>query len=61
MSGYVKALVRNADDLKAVLYSMRVTGELYSNFVTAAFADADNPEVYGHNPVEQTPIPSAAA
>lgn len=61
MSGYVDALVRNEDDLKAVIYSMKVTGELYSNFVTAAFKDADSRKLYGHNPAEIGPIAEVAA
>lgn len=41
MQGYISALVKTPADLAEAQYAMRVTGELYGNMLTAAFASAD--------------------
>lgn len=49
MEGYIDALITTPSDLGAAIYAMRVTGELYSHMVTAAFASADHSVRFGTN------------
>ncbi len=52
MQGYIDQLITNEDELAIASYAMRVTGELYSNMVTAAFESADLAPEFGTNPQE---------
>lgn len=49
MEGYIKGLINTPADLSAAIYALRVTGELYGNMVTDAFASADSAVVFGTN------------
>ncbi len=52
MQGYIKQLITSEAELTIARYAMKVTGELYSNMVSAAFASADETDSYGANPEE---------
>jgi heme oxygenase-like protein len=52
MEGYIEDLVRTEEDLAAVSYAMRTTGELYAAMIGAAFDQADAPRSWGVSPVE---------
>lgn len=52
MQGYIEQLITHDDELAIASYAMRVTGELYSNMVTAAFESADLAPEFGTNPQE---------
>ncbi|MEM1229373.1 MAG: iron-containing redox enzyme family protein [Pseudomonadota bacterium] len=52
MQGYIQQLITSEAELTIARYAMKVTGELYSNMVTAAFASADDADGYGANPEE---------
>lgn len=47
MTRYVDGLIHDQHDLDAVIYGLRVTGELYCQFATGAFASADSGSSFG--------------
>lgn len=47
MTSYVDNLVLNQHDLDTVIYSMRVTGELYCNFANGAILSAEQGSSFG--------------
>jgi len=47
MTSYVDNLIQDQNDLDAVIYGLRVTGELYCQFATGAVASADSGSHYG--------------
>lgn len=47
MEKYLAQLVRNRADLDAVIYTMRVTADLYAKMLEGAFARAEHPCDYG--------------
>ena len=53
MQTYIEALVKTEAELEAARYAMRVTGELYGQMVTAAYAAADERQDFGINHAEQ--------
>ena len=55
MTRYVDGLVRDQHDLDTVIYAMRVTAELYANFVTGALASADTKVQFPADLAEQHP------
>ena len=60
MTSYVDNLIHDQHDLDAVIYGLRVTGELYCNFATGAFKSADSGSHFGADLAERQ-LPSRAA
>lgn len=61
MTSYVDNLIHNQHDLDAVVYGLRVTGELYSHFANGAIASADSGSHFGADLAEiRTPGRAAA-
>ena len=54
MSDYTRQLIHSQHDLDAVVYGLRVTGELYCNFATRAFESADTGAFYGRDLAESS-------
>ncbi len=60
MTSYVDNLIHDQHDLDAVIYGLRVTGELYCHFATGAFASADSGSSFGADLAERR-LPGRAA
>jgi len=61
MTSYVDNLVLNQHDLDTVIYALRVTGELYANFVNGAIESAERGTSYGTDRAESRSTNQAAA
>ena len=61
MTSYVDNLIHDQHDLDAVIYGLRVTGELYCHFATGAFQSAERDSSYGADLAERRMPPKAAA
>lgn len=61
MTNYIDNLVLNQHDLDTVIYALRVTGELYANFVNGAIASVEHGSDYGADLAECRSTNRAAA
>ncbi len=57
MERYAERIIQNEADYDAVVYAMRVTGQLYADMLAAALEQADNPKSWGiaHREVSRRP------
>jgi len=61
MTSYVDNLIHDQHDLDAVIYGLRVTGELYCHFANGAIESAENGSHYGADLAECRQTNQAAA
>ncbi|HUP97304.1 MAG TPA: iron-containing redox enzyme family protein [Usitatibacter sp.] len=59
MEQYLRGLVHDERDLEAVVYALRVTGELYAGMLLGAIEHAERPRQFGRVAAEEVLAPAA--
>lgn len=60
MEKYIERLVTTEEEIEEICYAVQVTGRLYTDMITSAFAHVDRPRVYGYQPMEVLKAAKAA-